>query len=130
MNTRGLVVGQKYVSLASASTRAMTEGEGRADHGVATGKTHGARRLLQRVLVPPSWLFLEQQHQLSVEKKMADAAEELERAGVNRAVKDLFAGAVGGIAQVLLGEWLRVYPSSLSESITWNLIRKSMGYPL
>ncbi|KAG9537783.1 hypothetical protein KCU84_g24423, partial [Aureobasidium melanogenum] len=33
---------------------------------------------------------------------MADAVEEIERDGGNRAVKDLFAGAVGGIAQVLI----------------------------
>jgi hypothetical protein len=37
-------------------------------------------------------------------KEMADAVEEIEREGGNRAVKDLFAGAVGGIAQVLIGE--------------------------
>lgn len=35
---------------------------------------------------------------------MADAVEEIERDGGNRAVKDLFAGAVGGVAQVLIGE--------------------------
>jgi len=35
---------------------------------------------------------------------MADAVEEIEREGGNRAVKDLFAGAVGGIAQVLIGQ--------------------------
>ena len=35
---------------------------------------------------------------------MADAVEEIEREGGNRAVKDLFAGAVGGVAQVLIGE--------------------------
>ncbi|KAH0002445.1 hypothetical protein KCU78_g14356, partial [Aureobasidium melanogenum] len=35
---------------------------------------------------------------------MADAVEEIERDGGNRAVKDLFAGAVGGIAQVLIGQ--------------------------
>jgi hypothetical protein len=37
-------------------------------------------------------------------EKMADAVEEIEREGGNRAVKDLFAGAVGGVAQVLIGE--------------------------
>jgi hypothetical protein len=45
---------------------------------------------------------------LSIEQfnkgKMADAVEEIEREGGNRAVKDLFAGAVGGVAQVLIGE--------------------------
>ncbi|THX81351.1 hypothetical protein D6D05_04208 [Aureobasidium pullulans] len=35
---------------------------------------------------------------------MADAVEEIEREGGNRAVKDLFAGAVGGVAQVLIGQ--------------------------
>lgn len=39
---------------------------------------------------------------------MADAVEEIEREGFSRAVKDLFAGAVGGVAQVLLGKWFRV----------------------
>ena len=41
---------------------------------------------------------------------MADAAEEIERyeaenAGWVRTAKDLFAGAAGGVAQVLLGEF-------------------------
>ncbi len=36
--------------------------------------------------------------------KMADAAAELEEGGMVRTFKDLFAGAAGGIAQVLLGE--------------------------
>jgi hypothetical protein len=35
---------------------------------------------------------------------MADVAGELEEAGFKRTLKDLFAGAVGGIAQVLLGK--------------------------
>lgn len=34
-----------------------------------------------------------------------DAAAELEEGGVTRTLKDLFAGAAGGIAQVLLGEF-------------------------
>lgn len=34
---------------------------------------------------------------------MADAAAELDEGGVVRTLKDLFAGAAGGIAQVLLG---------------------------
>jgi hypothetical protein len=38
-------------------------------------------------------------------RKMADAAADLEEGGVVRTVKDLFAGAAGGIAQVLLGEF-------------------------
>jgi hypothetical protein len=39
---------------------------------------------------------------------MADAAAEMEEGGMVRTFKDLFAGAAGGIAQVLLGEspWL------------------------
>jgi hypothetical protein len=36
--------------------------------------------------------------------KMADAAAEMEEGGMVRTFKDLFAGAAGGIAQVLLGE--------------------------
>jgi solute carrier family 25 carnitine/acylcarnitine transporter 20/29 len=36
---------------------------------------------------------------------MADAAAELDEGGVARTLKDLFAGAAGGIAQVLLGEF-------------------------
>jgi solute carrier family 25 carnitine/acylcarnitine transporter 20/29 len=37
---------------------------------------------------------------------MADAANDLEEHGMVRTLKDLFAGAAGGIAQVLLGEFL------------------------
>lgn len=37
---------------------------------------------------------------------MADAAAELEEGGMVRTLKDLFAGAAGGIAQVLLGEFI------------------------
>lgn len=36
---------------------------------------------------------------------MADVANELEEGGMMRTVKDLFAGAAGGIAQVLLGKF-------------------------
>lgn len=35
---------------------------------------------------------------------MADIAAEVEEGGLKRTLKDLFAGAAGGIAQVLLGE--------------------------
>lgn len=34
---------------------------------------------------------------------MADAASDLEEAGSNNVLKDVFAGAVGGMAQVLIG---------------------------
>jgi hypothetical protein len=37
---------------------------------------------------------------------MADAGAELDEGGVVRTLKDLFAGAAGGIAQVLLGKLL------------------------
>lgn len=36
---------------------------------------------------------------------MADAAATLDEGGMVRTLKDLFAGAAGGIAQVLLGEF-------------------------
>ena len=38
--------------------------------------------------------------------KMAEA--ELDAGGVNRTLKDLFAGAMGGIAQVLLGQYIYI----------------------
>jgi len=34
---------------------------------------------------------------------MTDAVTELEEGGLERTLKDLFAGATGGIAQVLIG---------------------------
>jgi solute carrier family 25 carnitine/acylcarnitine transporter 20/29 len=34
---------------------------------------------------------------------MADAAAEIEEGGIIRTLKDLFAGAAGGVAQVLIG---------------------------
>jgi hypothetical protein len=37
---------------------------------------------------------------------MADAANDMEEHGMVRTLKDLFAGAAGGIAQVLLGQFL------------------------
>lgn len=43
---------------------------------------------------------------------MADAAEELEAQGFQRTLKDLFAGAAGGIAQVLIGMWVNVSRAS------------------
>lgn len=45
---------------------------------------------------------------------MADAAAELEEGGLARTFKDLFAGAAGGMAQVLLGEL-----GSLVVSCSW-----------
>lgn len=35
---------------------------------------------------------------------MADAAADIEERGVSQTAKDLFSGAAGGIAQVLIGE--------------------------
>lgn len=34
---------------------------------------------------------------------MAEAIEEADQGGVNQTLKDLFSGAVGGVAQVLIG---------------------------
>ena len=36
---------------------------------------------------------------------MADAATDVDEGGMVRTLKDLFAGAAGGIAQVLIGEF-------------------------
>jgi solute carrier family 25 (mitochondrial carnitine/acylcarnitine transporter), member 20/29 len=41
---------------------------------------------------------------------MADGAAEIEEGGIVRTLKDLFAGAAGGVAQVLLG--MRIISSS------------------
>ena len=49
---------------------------------------------------------------------MADAANDIEEHGLTRTLKDLFAGAVGGIAQVLLGMFvthLHLSPASPRE---------------
>ena len=35
---------------------------------------------------------------------MADVAAELDEGGIKRTLKDLLAGAAGGVAQVLLGQ--------------------------
>lgn len=40
---------------------------------------------------------------------MADAANDIEEGGGVTALKDLFAGAVGGIAQVLIGEFFILF---------------------
>jgi len=45
---------------------------------------------------------------------MADAAAELDEGGVVRTLKDLFAGAAGGIAQVLLGEFQVLFSTSIT----------------
>ena len=37
---------------------------------------------------------------------MADAAAELDEGGIKRALKDLLAGAAGGVAQVLIGQFV------------------------
>jgi hypothetical protein len=37
---------------------------------------------------------------------MADAAADVDERGVSQTAKDLFAGAAGGIAQVLLGKFV------------------------
>ncbi|KAL9611550.1 MAG: hypothetical protein Q9204_009013, partial [Flavoplaca sp. TL-2023a] len=37
--------------------------------------------------------------------KMAEVAEELEAGGAKQTFKELFSGAAGGVAQVLIGEW-------------------------
>jgi uncharacterized membrane protein len=48
---------------------------------------------------------------------MADAANDIEEHGFKRTLKDLFAGAAGGVAQVLLGMWDSIsHVSSLSFS--------------
>ena len=82
----------------------LTEGEGTADHGVENGVKQ--RRLVTFTICNatissfPSFLSIGPIRN----EKMADAVEEIERESGNRAVKGLFAGAVGGVAQVLIGE--------------------------
>jgi hypothetical protein len=46
---------------------------------------------------------------------MADASNDLEEHGMVRTLKDLFAGAAGGIAQVLLGELLSLFLETPSQ---------------
>jgi len=43
---------------------------------------------------------------------MADAAAEIEESGWTRTFKDLFSGAAGGIAQVLIGEFILCFNPS------------------
>lgn len=51
---------------------------------------------------------------------MGDVAAELDEGGVVRTLKDLFAGAAGGIAQVLLGEFgVQLYFSRAIESVNF-----------
>ncbi|KAH8661449.1 mitochondrial carrier domain-containing protein [Tricladium varicosporioides] len=50
---------------------------------------------------------------------MADAAAELEEGGMVRTLKDLFAGAAGGVAQVLLGQPFDIVKVRLQTSTTY-----------
>lgn len=50
---------------------------------------------------------------------MADAAAELDEGGIKRTLKDLFAGAAGGVAQVLLGQF--DYDSVYRVIFFWSL---------
>jgi hypothetical protein len=60
---------------------------------------------------------------------MADVAAEIEEGGLKRTLKDLFAGAAGGIAQVLLGEfnvlWSHPVAYCFYFSIRCHVARKS-----
>ncbi|KAG9859423.1 hypothetical protein KCU68_g266, partial [Aureobasidium melanogenum] len=60
---------------------------------------------------------------------MADAVEEIERDGGNRAVKDLFAGAVGGIAQVLIEESERAERARDNQWVERALLRSLTSQP-
>lgn len=53
---------------------------------------------------------------------MADAVEEaVKNQGLTSTLKDLFAGAVGGVAQVLIGtHYAAPYPYVASRNNTWN----------
>lgn len=66
---------------------------------------------------------------------MADAAADIEERGMAQTAKDLFAGAVGGVAQVLIGQFMvyffdsrrissQLYSRSRDSSIsrTWKAI--------
>lgn len=57
---------------------------------------------------------------------MADAAAEMEEGGMLRTMKDLFAGAAGGIAQVLLGEL--IVPACKTWAITQSFVPNSGLY--
>lgn len=55
---------------------------------------------------------------------MSGALEELnEQGGVNQTVKDLFSGAVGGIAQVLIG----MLDDPIFHSCRWCALRKVLS---
>ena len=62
---------------------------------------------------------------------MADAAAEMEEGGMVRTFKDLFAGAAGGIAQVLLGEshgsWLHLSGSFKLPSCLSSRVQRKAG---
>ncbi len=45
---------------------------------------------------------------------MAEIAEEFETGGAKQTFKELFSGAAGGVAQVLIGEWGFVLDVELS----------------
>ena len=62
-----------------------------------------------------------------VRGNMADAAAEVEERGVSQTAKDLFAGAAGGIAQVLLGKFISNFftkeASGRMSRASWDPIR-------
>ena len=45
----------------------------------------------------------------------AESVEVIEKEGAGQAIKDLFAGAVGGVAQVLIGEYIFRLSSRVSK---------------
>jgi len=54
------------------------------------------------------------------------AAEAIENEGFSQTLKDLFSGAVGGVAQVLIGESLVLSPSNkLPRKVITCLVRYS-----
>lgn len=55
-----------------------------------------------------------------VRSKMADAAADIEGRGFSQTAKDLFSGAAGGIAQVLIGESDISFFQPLWHVQSWN----------
>lgn len=53
---------------------------------------------------------------------MAEVVEELETGGAKQTFKELFSGAAGGVAQVLIGEWGFVLDVELSLSFIFGEI--------